>query len=220
MHRLPRVVELLLALALCALIAFWITRVFRGDPLGVPPTVAMAAPDAGMSRADAVLASARLFGSRPPGALSDNVRALGVVADTSGHGSVIVSVDGQAPKVYRVGDTLDGRLVAAIRPDQIELEAGGARQVFRLPAAPTSAQGLVVGGGAAAPGMAIPQAAPGMPAAVPPDLPPGASTAPVHDPMEKLPEGNPAGGRFQLGPPGSAPPNTPPPPSWSEVNTH
>jgi hypothetical protein len=143
MQRLPRLVELLLIVALCGVIALWITRVMHGISLAIPP-VAVTADNGGNSRVEEVLASARLFGSRRPGVLSDNVRALGVIADESGRGSVIVSIDGQAPKVYRVGDTLDGRLVTAIHPEEIELESGGARQVFRLPPPRPSAAGLTV----------------------------------------------------------------------------
>ena len=153
MQRLSRFVTPLLVVALCALVAWWVTRLMPGAAIAIPPP-AVVDGGAGDSRVDAVLASARLFGSRKPGVLSDNVRALGVVADASGRGSVIVSVDGQAPKVYRVGDTLDGRTVSAIRPDEVELEAGGARQVFRLPAARVVAPGLtIIGSAAPAPGL-------------------------------------------------------------------
>ncbi len=150
MQRLPRLVTVLLIVALCALVAFWITRAVRGTPIPVPPVAPSVVADGG-GRVDAVLASARLFGSRRPGVLSDNVRPLGMIADGSGRGSVIVSVDGQPAKVYRVGDTLDGRLVSAIRPGEIELESGGARQVFRLPPPPPASAGsvTVVGTGTA-----------------------------------------------------------------------
>lgn len=143
---------MLLIVALCALVAFWITRAVRGTPIPVPPVAPSVVADGG-GRVDAVLASARLFGSRRPGVLSDNVRPLGMIADGSGRGSVIVSVDGQPAKVYRVGDTLDGRLVSAIRPGEIELESGGARQVFRLPPPPPASAGsvTVVGTGTALP---------------------------------------------------------------------
>ena len=146
MQRLPRIVELLLIVILCGVVALWVTRLLHGPSIAVPPAAAVAGPG-GDGRADALLASARLFGSRRPGVLSDNVRALGVIADAAGGGSVIVSVDGQPAKVYRVGDTLDGRLVSAIRPEEIELEAGGARQVFRLPP-PRPSTGVTVLGAA------------------------------------------------------------------------
>ena len=158
-QRLPRIVELLLFIALCAVIALWATRALHGTPIAVPPTATDADPGAN-GRVDAVLASARLFGSRRPGVLSDNVRALGVVADASGRGSVIISVDGQPPKVYRVGDTLDGRLVSAIRPQEIELESGGARQVFRLPLPQPTASGLTILGTGPAPGSEVAPARP------------------------------------------------------------
>ena len=149
MQRLPRFVELILALMLCGVIALWAVRMTRGETIAVPPA-ATAVATSGSGRVDEVIASARLFGSRRPGVLSDNVRALGIVADASGQGSVIVSVDGQAPRVYRVGDTLDGRRVTSVHSGEIELEANGARQVFRLPPPRPAAQGLtIIGAGPA-----------------------------------------------------------------------
>ena len=175
MQRLPRLVELILALVLCGVIALWVVRMLRGESIAVPP-----AASAGMAavggRVEEVLASARLFGSRRPGVLSDNVRALGVVADASGQGSVIVSVDGQAPRVYRIGDTLDGRRVTAIHADEIELESGGARQVFRLPEPRPAAQGLTILG--AGPAAAMPAPAVVSPAASPTPYPYAAPPSP------------------------------------------
>ncbi len=159
MQRLPRLVELILTLILCGVIALWVVRMLRGESIAVPPA-ANAGMTAGAGRVEEVLASARLFGSRRPGVLSDNVRALGVVADASGQGSVIVSVDGQAPRVYRVGDTLDGRRVTAIHAGEIELESGGARQVFRLPESRPAAQGLTIIGSGPASSMPTPVASP------------------------------------------------------------
>ena len=159
MQRLPRFVELILAVILLGVIALWVVRSLRGESIAAPPA-ANAGMTGGAGRVDEVLASARLFGSRRPGVLSDNVRALGVVSDASGLGSVIVSVDGQAPRVYRVGDTLDGRRVTAIHAEEIELESGGARQVFRLPASRPAAQGLTIIGAGSAAQAAMPRSAP------------------------------------------------------------
>ncbi len=185
MLRLPRVVELILVIVLCGVVAWWLTRMLRGAPIDVPPPATNAAAGAD-GRVDAVLASARLFGSRRPGVLSDNVRPLGVVADASGRGSVIVSVDGQPPKVYRVGDTLDGRLVSAIRPEEIELDSGGARQVFRLPASRPSPGGLTILGT----GTALPAAA-GASSPLPTSAAPSAATATPMSPPGAMPSGGP-----------------------------
>ena len=151
LDRLPRLVELLLFLVLCAVVAWWAMQMLRGDAIAVPPRAGVGNAAGDGDRIEQVLASARLFGARRPGTLSDNVRALGVVADASGHGSVIVSVDGQAPRAYRVGDTIDGRVVTAIRAGEIELEVNGARQVFRLPAVRPGAPGMTVMPPSAAP---------------------------------------------------------------------
>lgn len=149
--RLPRLVELLLFLVLCAVVAWWAVQMMRGDAIAVPPSAGAANAVGDGDRIESVLASARLFGARRPGTLSDNVRALGVVADASGNGSVIVSVDGQAARAYRVGDTIDGRVVRAIRAGEIELEVNGANQVFRLPAMRPGAPGMTVVPPSAAP---------------------------------------------------------------------
>ena len=170
--RLPRLVELLLFLVLCALVAWWAMQMMRGDAIAVPPRADIANAVGAGDRIEQVLASARLFGARRPGTLSDNVRALGIVADGGGNGSVIVSVDGQAARPYRVGDTIDGRVVTAIRAGEIELEINGARQVFRLPPMRAGAPGMTaasastapLGGYATAPAAPIPAAAPRAPA--------------------------------------------------------
>ena len=192
MQRLPRLVTPLLVVVLCALVVWWVTRLLPGRTIAIPPTAA-AEGDAGAGRVEAVLASARLFGSRRPGVLSDNVRALGVVADATGRGSVIVSVDGQAAKIYRVGDTLDGRLVSAIRPEEIELEAGGARQVFRLPVARSSAPGITVAGTGAAIAGPVQVVAPSTsPATSPTGQPPGSPYGPPTFQSRRPPPGGPA----------------------------
>jgi general secretion pathway protein C len=183
MQRLPRLVELLLIVALCGVIALWVTRVMRGGSIAVPAQADVGAAS-GPSRVDAVLASARLFGSRPPGVLSDNVRALGVIADATGRGSVIVSVDGQPPKVYRVGDTLDGRLVTAIRPEEIELESGGARQTFRLPPRSAASGVTVLGSGP------VPVIGPNQTMVV---APPTSPQMPQPSPMQSMSEPPPIG---------------------------
>ncbi len=185
MRRLPRLLELILALVLCGVIALWVVRMLRGDAIAVPPA-ANAGATAGGGRVEEVLASARLFGSRRPGVLSDNVRALGVVSDASGQGSVIVSVDGQTPRVYRVGDTLDGRRVTAIHADEIELESGGARQVFRLPESRPAAQGLTIIGSGSQADAAMSTAAPVAPAVLPAPSP---YSAPPSPPLRMQPAG-------------------------------
>lgn len=137
-------IEALLLIALCALLARWAATLLTGSPLPVPPAVSLpASPDNAIS---GMLSTARLFGSYPAGTLSENVQVLGVIADTvhqTGHGSVLISIDGRPAKAYQIGDDVEGRRLVAIRSDAIEMEANGARQSFRLPARPVqSAPGI------------------------------------------------------------------------------
>ena len=136
-----RLLEGLLVLAICALATWWLMQGMAGPPLPVAPQLGNTTTAAAQALApDALLDSARLFGARRPGSLSDNIQAVGMIADRGGHGSALISVDGQPARRYRVGDDLDGRRITAIRRGEIEFESAGVRQSMRLnlPEVPTA----------------------------------------------------------------------------------
>ena len=59
---------------------------------------------------------------------------LGVIASASGHGSALITVDGQAPKPYRVGQSIDGRwLVQDLSPRSVTLKSQGLALELSLP---------------------------------------------------------------------------------------
>ena len=139
---MARSAEVLLVIGICTLATYWALALLAGPPLPAPPraaSVAESTPQSGSGIAE----SARLFGSRPPGTLSENVQALGIIADRNGRGSVLISIDGQPPRHYRVGDRIDGRRVTAIRAREIELESSGSRTVVRLNAPAVASEGIV-----------------------------------------------------------------------------
>jgi hypothetical protein len=158
-----RCIELLLLLVLFALLARWITILFAGTPLPVPPALSNN-PAPRSNLATEMLTSARLFGSHPAGTLSENVRVIGLIADhrmpssnpnanpnananpnSAQTGSVIISVDGRPAQAYQIGADVEGRRLVAIRPGEIEMEANGTRQTFQVPASPVlAAPGIVV----------------------------------------------------------------------------
>lgn len=135
-----RIIEVLLLLALFALLARWITVLFAGAPLPVPPAISNTAAPRSTLAAE-MLTTARLFGSHPAGTLSENVQIIGLIADqshsTAGQkGSVLISIDGGSAKVYTIGSDVGGRRLVAIRSGEVEMEANGVRQSFNLPVLP------------------------------------------------------------------------------------
>ncbi|MGA2550768.1 MAG: type II secretion system protein N [Burkholderiaceae bacterium] len=126
--------EIILVALLCALLAFWATRLFTGESVNPPASAAavvVAQTDEEKQRE--LLASAPLFGARAQGAVSNNIQPIGILAQPSGTGSAIISVDGQPPKAYQVGDDVGGRTLTALREHEVVLEYRGQRTTYRLP---------------------------------------------------------------------------------------
>lgn len=126
-----RLLELVLVLAAATLATWWALRILAGPPLPVAAslpagsTVTEIAPQA-------LLDSVALFGARRPGAVSDNIVALGMIADGRGRGHALLSIDGQPAKRYRVGDELDGRRITAIRKGEIEYALDGEKRTVKV----------------------------------------------------------------------------------------
>ena len=60
---------------------------------------------------------------------------LGVISAASGKGSVLMAVDGQAPKVYRTGQSIDGSwALHAASPRAVTLKSQGRTLELSLPA--------------------------------------------------------------------------------------
>jgi general secretion pathway protein C len=129
------------ALIWCAAAAglvFWVLK-FPTDT-GAHLTPVTTTPIASSALAhDAAAQTARVWGvqSAVPEvslALSSRFQLLGVIANASGQGSALISVDGQAPKAYRVGQTLtDGVTLINLSARQANLgPASGGSAVFSL----------------------------------------------------------------------------------------
>jgi general secretion pathway protein C len=63
---------------------------------------------------------------------------LGVIADASGQGSALIALDGQAPKAYRVGQSVgEGLVLQSLGPKRAQLGAtvnGAGQRELQLPA--------------------------------------------------------------------------------------
>ena len=124
------------ALIWCAAAAglvFWVLK-FPTDS-GAHLTPVTTTPIASSALAhDAAALTARVWGAQSAVpevsmALSSRFQLLGVIANASGQGSALISVDGQAPKAYRVGQTLtDGVTLINLSARQANLgpASGGA----------------------------------------------------------------------------------------------
>jgi len=138
-----RLIELALVIAICALTAYWALILMSGPPQSALPVAETIPATSSPGNRDDLLDSAHLFGSRRPGTLSDNIQALGIIADRGGRGTAILSIDGQPPRNYRVGDSIDGRTVTAIRSGEVELEVSGTRRVYKVPERENRGAGIV-----------------------------------------------------------------------------
>jgi general secretion pathway protein C len=91
-------------------LVFWMLK-FPMDSAPRQSMVASTPKDSSGLIADADVKAARAWGvqsARPEVsvALSSRFQLLGVIASASGQGSALISVDGQPPKAFRVGQTL------------------------------------------------------------------------------------------------------------------
>jgi general secretion pathway protein C len=60
---------------------------------------------------------------------------MGVIASSSGQGSALIATDGQPPKAYRVGQTVqDGWTLVSLTARQARLKSSGSEIMLELPA--------------------------------------------------------------------------------------
>ncbi len=182
-QRLPAIVSLLLFVALCASMAYWVLQWLAPAPRAV------AAPVASERPVPPVAAAANLFGGAAKGGGMVNVQLRGIIHAGSASGSVaIMTVDGSAPKFYRVNaELMPGVTVKAINARTVVLSDRGAERELPLPA--FAAQEGSAGGAPirAIPEQNLPQNQ--QPAAMPPQ--PAPQTIPSQSQLQGTPPGQP-----------------------------
>jgi general secretion pathway protein C len=129
------------ALIWCAAAAglvFWVLKFPKDSGARLTPVTTTPIASSALVH-DAASQTARVWGVQAAlpevsMALSSRFQLLGVIANASGHGSALISVDGQAPKAYRVGQTLtDGITLINLSARQANLgPASGGNAVFSL----------------------------------------------------------------------------------------
>jgi general secretion pathway protein C len=69
-----------------------------------------------------------------PTQTSSQHQLLGVIASTSGQGSALIAVDGQPPKAYRVGQSVqEGWTLVSLTARQARLKSNTAEILLELP---------------------------------------------------------------------------------------
>jgi general secretion pathway protein C len=142
MNRLPKLITLMLAGTLCALLAFWWVRLSEPSPAVVAITPPDRAP-----RFDPAI-QARLFGASSQvqtTAASVNIRLGGVIAPSShkDRGIAVLAVESKPMRAYRTGDEIaPGIQLVEVQATRVLIEQNGARNEVSLPPTkPPSAPG-------------------------------------------------------------------------------
>lgn len=182
---LPRLASVVLFIALCALVTYWVLTFSAMRTIPVPKSARVAQTEAVETGAVATL-----FGGSAQAGPS-NVQLLGVVAELGGGASAaIVSIDGGPAKAVRMGADLAPQIrLVEVRQRAVVIERNGVRQEIALPlqaaatrAAPRGTSPLPTPpAGAAAPmatPMPPPAAAQPAPAQPPRGQPPGQPAQP------------------------------------------
>lgn len=136
------IVEATLAIltGLCAAKAFW--ALFAPLPLAPSVEIAAAGPVVAPSGAAInpfrpIVSDAAPAASAPVETAVEtslNLALFGSWADKNGGGTAIISVNGEAQKVFAIGEEVCcGATLSAVYPDRVLISRGGARETLRLP---------------------------------------------------------------------------------------
>ena len=138
MKRLPALLSLLLFLALCASLAYWLLQW-----LAPPQRPVTAAPVATRSMPP-LMAATNLFGGNGQGSSLANVQLRGVIRSGLAAGSVaIISAEGKPARALRVhAEVLPGIQVKEIHARTVILSDKGAERELALPSFVAQAGGL------------------------------------------------------------------------------
>jgi general secretion pathway protein C len=119
-----------------ASVAFWVLRWPSSDlPLTVNTATAtsLSSPNQGAQTARA-LGQPHAKSASPVLQASSQYKLMGVIASASGQGSALIATDGQPPKAYRVGQSVqDGWNLVALTARQARLRSSGAEILLELP---------------------------------------------------------------------------------------
>ncbi len=163
--RLPAMAALVLFIALCVSIAYWLLQWLAPAPRPV------AAPAASERIMPVASAAANLFGGAAKGGATLNIQLRGIIHAGQESGSVaIMAIDGNPPRYYRVrSELMPGVTVKSIHARKVLLSDRGAERELALPAFSSQESSAV---GIGRPAMPEPAAAPQLNQPLPPQQSP------------------------------------------------
>jgi general secretion pathway protein C len=128
---MPWVTGLVWALA-AASIVFWVLMwPTQQTAMALAPTAATQATQAQTAKALGDAADPKTHAVQPA---SSQFKLMGVIASPTGQGSALIATDGQAPKAYRAGQTVqDGWSLVSLTTRQARLKSSVAEVVLELP---------------------------------------------------------------------------------------
>lgn len=186
MQRAPAIVALLLFVALCASLAYWLLQWFAPEPRAV------AAPPEATRPLPSVSAAATLFGGRPQAVGGTHVQLRGILQ--AGRASVaIITTEGKPPRALPLNaEVLPGLTVKEIDARTVVLSERGAERELVLPefAAQEGGTATLQVGTAPEPQSVSPSSPSSPPP--PPSLPsgqvPGSASSPAPPPSPATPQ--------------------------------
>ncbi|RDK08408.1 type II secretion system protein N [Cupriavidus lacunae] len=184
---LPRLASLVLFIALCALVTYWVLAFSAMRTIPVPQSARVAQTEAVETGAVATL-----FGGSAQGGPRD-VQLLGVVAEIGGGaGAAIVSLDGGPAKAVRIGADLSPQIrLVEVRQRSVVIERNGVRQEIVLPVQAGATRGPPRGPPRAAAALPTPPSGAAAPMATPVPAPAPATSPAAAGSQEPAPESQP-----------------------------
>ena len=120
-----------------ASIAYWVLQWPKAElaiAASVPASSNQATADQHVPMARA-LGQAATQAASPALQTSNAYKLLGVIASPSGQGSALIATNGQPPKAYKVGQTVqEGWTLVSLTARQARLKSSGAEVLLELPA--------------------------------------------------------------------------------------
>jgi general secretion pathway protein C len=131
---MPWVTGLVWALA-AASIVFWVLMwPTQQTAMALAPTAADQTTQATQAQTAKALGDAADPKTHAVQPASSQFKLMGVIASPTGQGSALIATDGQAPKAYRAGQTVqDGWTLVSLTPRQARLKSATAQVTLDLP---------------------------------------------------------------------------------------
>ncbi|MEQ1881850.1 MAG: type II secretion system protein N [Burkholderiales bacterium] len=144
--RLPSLINLALLVALAAVVSYWVMQISAQRSPGEPLVSIPAGDSVTQNQPLDTISAASLFGPSSSTQGPGRVVLIGIIGEGGkGSGVALLSVDGQPPVAYKVGESIqDDQELVAVHSDRVTIGGAGGNQEIRMPerAAPTGIESV------------------------------------------------------------------------------